>query len=174
VPPSDRAFATAYERHSQRVLRLCLRYGGGSLAWAEDVTHDVFMRLLKHLPSLADQEDLEGWLVTVTTRLCLKRIQRESSVFGRVLLKLSGGNTEAHAGPDENFELKEAVREVLEALHTLPPRERMVMTMLLTEGRSQQEIAARLGFSKGYVSKLVARGQVMLQAAGWKVDDEPA
>ena len=33
------AFTQAYERHSQRVLRLCLRFGGGSMQWAEDVTH---------------------------------------------------------------------------------------------------------------------------------------
>ena len=174
MSPSDAAFVKAYERHSQRVLRLCLRFGGGSLAWAEDVTHDVFMRLLTNLPSLGEQEEVEGWLVTVTTRLCLKRLERERSVFGRVLLKLSGATAEPVAAPDELFELKDSARAVLAALNGLPPRERTVMTMLLTEGRSQQEICASLGFSKGYVSKLVSRGREQLIAAGWEVDDEGA
>lgn len=174
MSPSDTAFASAYERHSQRVLRLCLRFGGGSLAWAEDVTHDVFMRLLSHLPGLSEQEDVEGWLVTVTTRLCLKRLERERSIFGRVLLKLSGSSAEPASAPDEVFELKESARAVLSALSSLPPRERTVMTLLLAEGRSQQEICATLGLSKGYVSKLVSRGREQLAAAGWEVDDEGA
>jgi RNA polymerase sigma-70 factor (ECF subfamily) len=174
VAPADSAFTKAYERHSQRVLRLCLRYGGGSLAWAEDVTHDVFMRLLSHLPSLSETEDVEGWLVTVATRLCLKRLERERSLFGRVLLRLSGSSAEAASGPDELFELKESARDVLKAVQALPARERMVMTLLLTEGKSQQEICAALGFSKGYVSKLAARGREQLQAAGWEVGDEGA
>jgi len=174
VQSPDQAFARAYELHCQRVLRLCLRYGGGSLAWAEDVTHDVFMRLMKHLPSMTEKEDVEGWLVTVTTRLCLKRLQRESSVVGRALLKLSGASPVAVSGPDEIFELRESARQVLEALRRLPARERVVMTLLLTEGRSQQEICATLGFSKGYVSKLVARGRALLEELGWEVGDDDA
>ena len=102
----DRAFTLAYQRHSQRVLRLCLRYGGGSVAWAEDLTQDVFARLLKHLPSLSETDDVEGWLVTVTGRLCLKRLQRESTIFGRVLLRLQGGSAEVAEGPDETFDLE--------------------------------------------------------------------
>lgn len=162
----------AYERHSQRVLRLCLRYGGGSLHWAEDVTHDAFMRLLAHLPSLSETEDVEGWLVTVATRLCLKRLERERSIFGRVVLRLSGASPDPVTGPDEVFELKQSAREVLAAVSRLPARERMVMTLLLTEGRSQQEVCVALGFSKGYVSKLATRGRERLRAAGWEVDDE--
>ncbi len=174
MTPSDRAFVQAYERHSQRVLRLCLRYGGGSLPWAEDVTHDVFMRLLSHLPSLSETEDLEGWLVTVTSRLCLKRLERERSIFGRVLLRLQGASPEPVSGPDAIFELKQSAREVLAAVARLPPRERIVMTLLLAEGRTQQEICAALGFSKGYVSKLASRGRELLVAQGWEAGDESA
>lgn len=168
---SHPAFVKAYEQHSQRVLRLCLRYGGGSVHWAEDVTHDVFMRLLSHLPSLSQTQDVEGWLVTVATRLCLKRLERERSIFGRVLIRLSGGSAGAATAPDEIFELKEDAKAILAALQQLPARERMVMTQLLAEGKSQQEICESLGFSKGYVSKLATRGREQLKAAGWDVDE---
>jgi RNA polymerase sigma-70 factor, ECF subfamily len=160
VPASQ--LTAAYEQHSQRVLRLCLRYGGGSLAWAQDVTQDVFLKLLTHLPKMSAAEDVEGWLVTVTRHLCLKRLRRESTVFGRVALKLSGASAEAAEPADALFELKEDAKAALEALRRLPPNERMVMTMLLVEDKSQQEIAEALGFSKGYVSKLVARGKELL------------
>ena len=34
-----------YDRHKEAVFRLALRYGRGDVAWAEDVTHDVFLDL---------------------------------------------------------------------------------------------------------------------------------
>jgi RNA polymerase sigma-70 factor (ECF subfamily) len=160
---ASQTFVAAYERHSQRVLRVCLRYGGGSLGWAEDVTHDVFMVLLAHLPTLSQTQDLEGWLVTVATRLCLKRLRRESTVFGRVVLKLGGATADPVQAPDALFELKQDARSALAAIRRLPANERMVMTMLLVEDKSQNEIAEALGFSKGYVSKLVARGKELLR-----------
>jgi RNA polymerase sigma-70 factor (ECF subfamily) len=165
-------FTAAYERHSQRVLRLCLRYGGGSMAWAQDVTQDVFMRLLTHLPSMSDTDDVEGWLVTVTTRLCLKRLRRERTVFGRVVLKLSGASSEPVQAPDALFELHESAKGALAAVQQLPPKERMVMWLLVADGKTQTEICESLGFSKGYVSKLVARGRAQLAAMGWEVGDE--
>ncbi len=158
----SRAFIAAYEQHSQRVLRLCLRYGAGSLAWAQDVTQDVFLRLLNQLPKLSATDDVEGWLVTVATRLCLKRLRRESTVFGRVVLRLSGASVEPVQSPDALFEIKEGARLALDAVRRLPPNERMVMTLLLVEDKSQNEIAQALGLSKGYVSKLVARGKELL------------
>ena len=41
--------ARLYEEHRDRVFSLCLRYGAGNVAWAEDATHDVFVRLLERL-----------------------------------------------------------------------------------------------------------------------------
>src|SRR5262249_43959207 len=38
-----------YRRHHRLVFRVALRYGGGNTAWAEDVTQDVFVDLLKAL-----------------------------------------------------------------------------------------------------------------------------
>jgi RNA polymerase sigma-70 factor (ECF subfamily) len=164
-------FERAYHLHSERVLRLCLRYGAGRLAWAEDVTQDVFMQLLANLPRLSGTDDVEGWLVTVATRLCLKRLKRESSIVGRALLLLSGEPARTEASPDALFELKQDAKDLLAVLHGLPPKERMVMTMLLAEGKSQRDIGEALDLSPGYVSKLVARGRQRLSEAGWEVDD---
>ena len=58
-------------------------------------------------------------------------------------------------------------------LNTLPPKERMVLSMQVLDGHSQREIAWMLGFSEGYVSKLLARAWKSIRAAGWEVDDAP-
>ena len=39
------SFEEAWEAHRGRVFHWALRYGAGDRAWAEDVTHDVFLKL---------------------------------------------------------------------------------------------------------------------------------
>ena len=58
----------------------------------------------------------------------------------------------------------------MDTLKKLPAKERVVVCMKYLDGRSQQEIAKTLGFSKGYVSKLVARALDRIRASGWEVD----
>jgi len=66
--------ATAlFERHRPRLFGLAYRMLG-TPADAEDVLHDAWLRL--HAQDLAALDDVEAWLVTVTTRLALDRLRR--------------------------------------------------------------------------------------------------
>ncbi|MFY0534022.1 RNA polymerase sigma factor [Nannocystis pusilla] len=67
-----------YRRHHRAVYQLALRYGLGNEAWAEDVVQDVFVTLFDRLPTLADVEQLDGWLYRVTTNRCLRKLRRDS------------------------------------------------------------------------------------------------
>ncbi len=77
--------AALYQEHRGRVYHLCLRLGAGNVAWAEDATQDVFVKLLAELPRLSATEDLGGWIYRVTVNTCLSRLRREGSVWRRVL-----------------------------------------------------------------------------------------
>jgi RNA polymerase sigma-70 factor (ECF subfamily) len=65
----------------------------------------------------------------------------------------------------------EELQAVASTLEQLPPLERVVLVMRQLEGMSQQEIAATLNLSKGYVSKLVHRAIARIRAAGWEFHD---
>ncbi|HEX4621795.1 MAG TPA: sigma-70 family RNA polymerase sigma factor [Myxococcaceae bacterium] len=160
-----------YQAHRVWVHRLCLRYGGGSAGWAEDVTQDVFVKLLEHLPRLEGTGDLTGWLYRVTTHLALKRLRKDRTFAAKVARMLTGAPPPSEPSPDELFEGKESARAAVKAMEALPPKERVVMSMKLVDGKSQNEIAEALGFSKGYVSKLVTRAEEQLKRAGWEVSD---
>src|SRR5690606_28951249 len=67
-----------YSQHHALVYRLALRYGGGRIGWAEDVTHDVFLKLIGALPRLGNTDDLSGWFYRATANLCLNRLRHES------------------------------------------------------------------------------------------------
>ena len=167
-----RTFEALYGAHRVRVFQLCLRYGGGSSGWAEDVTHDVFVKLFEHLPRLNAQDDLGGWLYRVTSNLALRKL-RDRSLLERILSLVK--EPALHAPPpDQLVEHREETARAVAAIQTLPAKERVVMSMKLVDGTSQQEIAQALGMSKGNVSKLLTRAREKLRDAGWEVSDDDA
>jgi RNA polymerase sigma factor (sigma-70 family) len=166
----QRTFEACYARHWERVYRLCLRYCGGSNLWAEDVTHDVFIKLVERLPGLDNTEDLGAWLYRVASNLSLKRLRKERSVFGKVQLLLRGTAPEAVLPPDSVLEGKQESAEVFKAIHALAPKERVVVLMKVLDGKKQVEIAQTLAMSKGNVSKLLSRAKAKLREQGWEME----
>lgn len=165
------AFEACFKAHKDRVYRLGLRYGRGSESWAEDLTQDVFMKLLEELPYLSAHDDLGGWIYRVTTNAALSRLRREKSLIGRVH-RLFAGPEEAEDRADDRLELSERAREAQQMLASLPPKERVVLSMKVLDGMAQREIARTLNMSEGYVSKLLARAWEKIKAAGYEVSDE--
>jgi RNA polymerase sigma factor (sigma-70 family) len=165
---SDDAFlAEQYRLHAATVFRRCLIMGRGDAAWAQDVTHDVFIRLMEHQDALDRSSSLLGWLLTVAYRLCANRLRHERTLWGRVQALLRSSPEPASAEPDP-VALGPRLQQ---ALGGLPPQQRAVVVMHYLDGISQTNIAEALGLSEGYVSKLLSRGLQSLRALDWEVDD---
>lgn len=166
------SFEDCYRSHRAWIFRLCLHFGNGNVSWAEDVTQEVLIKMFQHLPRLANPDDIGAWLYRVAARQALSRLRREHSFLGRILKLLQDKPEPVVPSPEILFAEQEAAAAVLATLRSLPDRERIVLTMKILDGKSQQEIADALGFSKGYVSKLVARAWKRIESAGWEVHDE--
>ncbi len=169
----EQAFATAYELWRGSVYRWALRFASGRTGWAEDITHDVFVRLLEHLPRLETSRDLGGWLYRVTANLALTRLRDDRSVGSR-LLRFFTEEEPVEESPELSLCLKEDATDALAALRALPPKESVVLTMKVVDGKSQREIAELLSMSEGYVSKLLARAWARLRDGGWEAADARA
>jgi RNA polymerase sigma-70 factor (ECF subfamily) len=161
--------AQLYARHRDGVLRTALRYAAGDRALAEDVTHDVFVRLLGAIDRLDEDESLGGWFYRVTVNVSLARLERER--IRRSVLGLLGLERPQSSTPERDLGTKKELVRVLDTLAALPPKERVVMMMMHFDGHTQAEIARILGHSKGYVSKLADRAHARVRAAGWEVGD---
>lgn len=167
-------FLSAYEAHKNRVYAWCQRYSSGDPEWAKDLCHDVFVRLLESFPKLDTSKPLGGWLYAVTTNLALTRLRHQRTFATRVMDAIGRQPPIPSPAPDTLLDERETAAVATRALQALPPQERVVVTMLFVDGKNQQEISETLNLSKGYVSKLVARAQKRLRAAGWEVDDVAA
>jgi len=166
-------FDRCYEAYREEVYRMSLRYGGGRRAFAEDLTHDVFLKLLERVPDLKEIENVGGWLYRVTANLAISRIRQEQSIFSRLRAAAVGLTGEGEDTPEAAFEQQESAKRALTTLRSLPARERVVLCMKLLDGKSQREIAEALSMSEGYVSKLFARARQRIDTSHPEADHVP-
>jgi RNA polymerase sigma-70 factor (ECF subfamily) len=156
--PRDRApartFEDCYQSYSRDVYRIALRYGGGRRAFAEDVTQDVFVKLVQHLDEI---DDVAAWLYRVAAHVAISHLRREQSLFTRARRAWSQQRQLVDPPQQESLEMGEQARAALARLRTLPPRERVIVCMKTLDGKTQREIAQALSLSEGYVSKLLTR-----------------
>src|SRR5499427_2534178 len=69
-------FSQAYREHRPYLVDLAFRMLG-DIGAAEDVVQDAFARLMRAGPGEIDDE--RGWLIVVTSRLCLDQIRSARS-----------------------------------------------------------------------------------------------
>lgn len=143
----------------------------GSVADAEDTVQDAWLRW-----SAADRDDVEdprAYLVRVTTRLALDRLdsaraRRESYVgpwLPEPLLTHPVAAAPAPADPTDAAELGEQVSlAVLVVLETLTPAERAVFVLREVFGLPGAEVARALGRSEAAVRQTAHRAREHVQA----------
>jgi RNA polymerase sigma-70 factor, ECF subfamily len=167
--PAAGEVAALYRQHRQLVYRLALRYGKGNVAWAEDIMQEVFLDLMKTLPTLDNREDLGGWLYRATTNRCLWRMRKERFLNLAPVRWILGEKAAEPRPPDELAIARDDLRRALEVLSKLPSKEQVAFCMYYLDGVEQEEIGRLLGHSKSYVCKLIQRAVETLEKSGWEV-----
>jgi DNA-directed RNA polymerase specialized sigma24 family protein len=104
APTRVASFDALYRDYRDEVFRWALRFSAGRQAWAEDVTHDVFLKLRARLDSL-DTHELGAWPYRVTANQALARLRHESSWVTRFARRLIPGASSPR--PDEALELRD-------------------------------------------------------------------
>ena len=147
------AIAQAYLAHRPYLVDLAFRMLG-DIGAAEDVVQDAFSRLM--LADLGEIEDERGWLIVVTSRLCLDQIRsahsrRERAHDATEIEYLAPGqaaqrSTGKPADPADRVTLDDSVRlALLVMLERLSPAERVVFVLHDVFGMPFEEIARSLG-----------------------------
>ena len=151
----DQQFEELYEKYANDVLRVSYFYLGDRQQ-AEDVTQDVFVRLLTAAPALKPGSE-KAWLLKVALNRC-RDIWRSSWVR-RVI---SGSPVfETIPGPDTlGQHMKKA--EILAAVNGLPPEFREIFILHYYQGYGIGDVAKITGVPEGTVSSRLARGRKKL------------
>lgn len=146
VDGDSEAFALLYERHLDAATllarRLCVRQ-----AVAEEVVQEAFLSCWR-ARGLFDgrRGSVRGWLLGIVRNRAIDALRRSS---GDQLADWRGPEWRSEREPQESAE--ESARELLSALHELPPEQSSVIALAYYGGYTHVEIAAMLGTPVGTV-----------------------
>ena len=155
------ALREAYERHGERVQRLCLRLLGRP-ADAEDAAQDVFLRLFERAGRFDGRARFSTWLHRLTVNLCLHRLERERLRRARPLAEDGGDLRDPGDEPPETLTRTESREHLQALLARLSPEHRTVLVLRELEGLAYAEIAAVLDVPEGTVMSRLARARESL------------
>ena len=149
-------FSALYEKYANDVLRFSFFYLGDRQR-AEDVTQDVFVRLLTHAPDLAPGKE-KAWLLKVAMNRC-RDIWRAAWVKRVVLGSPAMELTPAPGNMEDSLERQ----ELLAAVRKLPADFRDAVLLHYYQGYAINEIAEMLNVPEGTISSRLSRGRKKLQ-----------
>ncbi|MGE5267796.1 MAG: sigma-70 family RNA polymerase sigma factor [Deltaproteobacteria bacterium] len=155
------AFRLLVDRHMSALILLGRRLLRDE-AEAEDLAQEALLRLWRLGGSLdVGPGGVGPWLKKVVSNLAIDRLR----VRGRLDVTDDLPEQPQPADQLRSLERQELAERVEDALHRLPDRQRLALTMFHYEGLSMQEVGGMLGVSAEAVESLLARARRSMRAA---------
>ena len=138
---------------------------------AEDLTQEVFVRLLNH-PDKNNGQTIEGYVFTIAANLLRDRAKSVAATVQKQAHSLDvldekdafTANLIEDRNPERVLVGRQTVQDVLEALAELGERTRDVFILARLENLQHREIAAMYGISVSAVEKMMMRAMAHLGA----------
>ncbi|MBI2761899.1 MAG: sigma-70 family RNA polymerase sigma factor [Chloroflexi bacterium] len=161
------SFEELVRRYSGSVYAFCLRMVGRPQD-AEDLTQDVFVQLLKSLPSVRTDTPLRPWIFVIARNKCLDHLKRKRALsFSDVVDSEGDGEMplpDPAPLPDELAERADLQELMQQAIAELPPRYRTVVALRYSSDLTFAEIGNVLALPENTVKTHFQRAKAMLRA----------
>jgi len=133
------AFDVLFEKHRRGILAYLLQMSGDR-GLAEDVTQECFIELVRRIESIDRRRGAKGWLYRVARNrmVDILRHRGHESLRGREYFVDAPGSD---GGPEAGLVSRDRKARVLQALKTLPERERDVIMLRFYGELTFKEIA---------------------------------
>lgn len=157
-----------YDLFAGTMLGICYRYTK-SIADAEDVLQDGFIKVYRSLPNYRHEGELGGWIRTIMVNTALnwlkkkKEYQYDTSFLSEPL----------HPVSDDNPEVKLRTKELAELIRQLPNGYQTIFNLHAIEGFTHVEIGKMLGISESTSRSQYMRARNLLISWIEKYNTEP-
>jgi len=154
------AFAEIYDEYQPAIYRYVL-YRVDDIATAEDLTSEVFVRLVKNIDRFTYRGlPLLAWLYTVARNLVADHYRHTRQL---VPLSLAENSATDVTDPEEAAERGLTQHKLAVAMASLTEDQRRVVLMKFVEGMDNEMVARALGKSVGAVKALQHRALAVLR-----------
>lgn len=153
-------FTCLAERYIDTVFRVALNYLK-SPQDAEDVTQEVFLKLMQAREPFAGEDHVKHWLIRVTINQC-KNLTRTK--WWRMESLEEYAQTLTFQQPEHS--------DLYDAVMALPRKYRLPIYLYHYEGYSTDEVSKILNIPKGTICTQLKRGRELLKRALTEVEDD--
>jgi RNA polymerase sigma factor (sigma-70 family) len=146
-----------YNIFAPAMLGVCFRYTK-SMADAEDILQDGFIKVFKYLHQYKYEGELGAWIRKLMVNTALNYLKKNR----KYQHDLSFEQMPLHPVSDDNPEIRLETRELSELIRQLPTGFQTIFNLHAVEGYSHVEISAMLGISDGTSRSQYARARALL------------
>ncbi len=165
------AFDTLVLRYRRKLTAIAWRFFSDQ-ADAEDMAQEAFVRAFTNLEKLRPGVPFHNWLYRVTINLCLDRVRKERRRPQQLEPDLAQPEEEwlerqlyrEEADPEPRFVNHLIAQQLISrVLERIAPKDRLVLHLLYCEGRSVEEVATTLDWTKTNVKVRAFRARRALR-----------
>ncbi len=146
-----------YGLFAETMLGVCYRYTK-SMADAEDVLQEGFIKVFQHLHQYKADGELGAWIRRIMVNTALNFLKRNA----RYQEELAYNGTELHPVSDDNPEVMMGAKELAALIRQLPTGYQTIFNLHAVEGYTHVEIGTMLGISEGTSRSQYARARALL------------
>jgi len=161
-PDSQSAIGILYDRHRERIFRyLCMRVSDRHQA--EDLTGDVFIRMVANLPGYRDQDlPFQAWLYRIAHNLFVDEYRKQKSVAWVLIDEVDEIPMQEH-DPQVSVDKDLIIEDIRQALEQIDPLQREVGILRFLVGMPIKEVAQVLGKTIPAIKAMQFRGLLCLR-----------
>jgi RNA polymerase sigma-70 factor (ECF subfamily) len=147
-----------YDQFASSMLSVCYRYTK-SMADAEDVLQEGFVKVFFNLHQYKFQGELGGWIRRIMVTTAINFLKRNARYQSELMF------TDEHlhvVNNDRHPEVKMEARELADMIRQLPPGYQTIFNLYAVEGFNHVEIGKMLGIRESTSRSQYARARALL------------
>src|SRR6476661_3276341 len=146
-----------YQQFAGPMLNICYRYTK-SMADAEDVLQEGFVKVFLNLHQYRFQGELGGWIRRIMVTTAINYLKRNAQYQS----DLSYTDMALHPVSTDNPEITVDAKELAELIRQLPPGYQTIFNLHAVEGYTHVDIGKMLGIQEGTSRSQYARARALL------------
>jgi RNA polymerase sigma factor (sigma-70 family) len=158
APDVDRLVSNLFRAEGRSLVRLARLFVDDRNA-AEDLVQEAFIRLARSVHRIEDPVRAPAYLRSIVLNLA-----RDQNRRGLVSLRHRLPFHDIDRGIEDQIDVREDQREVLDALRELPTQQRACLVLRYYDELGPDDIAATLGISRNSVKTHLQRGLSTLES----------